>query len=156
MKYFRLPSFFILFFLLFVPAFYSQVSGEEPNTDKKKATLFKIWRYMDGKDEEIITFTPQKFQSRLSGASLPQAGLEMEKPIAKIIPNPNAKEGMIILGPDETQSKPYKAIHWFDLSSDEVKLFLCPFVFPSVETAIQESKSDKKYFKTYRALPWGI
>ncbi len=150
----RLPISF-LFFLLFVFAYYSQVSSEELNTDRQKVTLFKVWRYMEGSDEEIITFTPQKFQSRLSGPALPQDGLEMEKPIAKIVPNPSAKEGMLVLGPDETQSQPYKVMHWYDLTSDEVKLFFCPFVFASVEAATKP-KCEKKYSKTYRALLWGI
>jgi hypothetical protein len=63
---------------------------------------------------------------------------------------------LIITGPDETLSQPYKVIHWFDLKSDEVKLYIDPKVFPTVQAAEKDSKVDINFSKTYRSIRWGI
>lgn len=124
--------------------------------EKKSITLFKQWHYVDGGDEETLTIGKATVRGKLQGPGLPQQGIEMEKKVVKIVPDPAHKSGVIVVGPDESLSEPYQAIYWLDLGSDEVALYDNPKVYPTVEAAEKNLKGNPKLYKTYRALNWGI
>jgi hypothetical protein len=141
-----------LVFALLILCFAPELPAQDAAGEKKIQSITKQWHYMEGTggDEETLTISPMAIRGRLSGPGLPDEGVEMEKKVAKIVPSPSHKDGIIIVGPDSTLSQPYQAIHWYDLKIDEVKLFANPRVYPSVEAAEKESKCELKMSKTYR------
>lgn len=147
----------VVLLLIFPLLFFStELHSKVSPTEKKHPTIYKQWRFLEGGDEEVLSISPESVRGRLSGPGLPEAGVEMEKTVVKIIPSPGGKDGIIVVGPDASLSQPYQAIRWFDLSVNEVKLCTHPKVYPTVQAALQDSKRDAKYGKTYHALHWGI
>ncbi len=121
------------------------------NTKGKQTmvTIFQRWQNSIGGQTEVITLTKDKFSSTISGMGMPPQGVKSEKKIAKIVPQGESENGMLILGPQENLMKPYETLHWYKLTDKSVNFYIGSAQFDSVKEAEESSKAEQKYARTF-------